>query len=446
MISEGLIVNSLIDQSEDALEWRRAASIDSAYWKAFSGQRWAVRHHYTCSYMAMFPPELPHYFIHKFTERGDLVLDPFSGRGTTPVQAMSQLRTGIGNDFNDLAYALSNGKVANPSEKEVLDRLSGLEKKYNEKKLTYDSKIEAVIPRIRMIYSDYTLSQLLFLKDELNWRPTLRSTKHNPDRFITMILMGAMHGSSSGFLSISMPNTFSMGWNYVEKYIEKHDLKKPERNVFEVLSERCKRTLKDGVMSGIGTITIGDSKKPKTFKHIEEQSIDLIFTSPPYMKVIKYGLYNWIRLWFLLDSGDHKEVDLKLDDSHSMNNYLNFMRTILENMKSLMNPNTGVACWVIGDVTETRNGNEITINLAEMVAEVATELGYRVLDIVEDKIESEEKVTKIWNSDSLEEDKSGKATAIDRILILGLDSIDLDLCQRKITQNESIKWDRILRN
>ena len=36
-----------------------------------------------------------------------------------------------------------------------------------------------------------------------------------------MVLMGAMHGQSSGFLSLSMPNTFSMGWNYVKKYIAK---------------------------------------------------------------------------------------------------------------------------------------------------------------------------------------------------------------------------------
>ena len=38
-------------------------------------------------------------------------------------------------------------------------------------------------------------------------------------------------------------------------------------------------------------------------------------TSPPYLEVIKYGLYNWIRLWWLI--GDYKHVDEKLDDTHS---------------------------------------------------------------------------------------------------------------------------------
>ena len=81
--------------------------------------------------MAMFPPQLPHYFISKFTKPGDVVLDPFSGRGTTAVQAMSQNRIGIGNDLNVLAYVLTKGKLANPSLEEVLERLNTLKSQYD---------------------------------------------------------------------------------------------------------------------------------------------------------------------------------------------------------------------------------------------------------------------------------------------------------------------------
>ena len=61
--------------------------------------------------------------------------------------------------------------------------------------------------------------------------------------------MGAMHGASSGFLSVSMPNTFSMGWNYVEKYIREKNLECPDRDVFEVLENRVKRYLKKGYLA-----------------------------------------------------------------------------------------------------------------------------------------------------------------------------------------------------
>ena len=38
------------------------------------------RLHTICSYMAMFPPCVPHYFIEKYSKEGDIVFDPFSGR------------------------------------------------------------------------------------------------------------------------------------------------------------------------------------------------------------------------------------------------------------------------------------------------------------------------------------------------------------------------------
>ena len=60
--------------------------------------------HTICSYMAMFPPSVPHYFIDNHSSEGDVVLDPFSGRGTTVLEACLMNRNAIGNDKNPLAY------------------------------------------------------------------------------------------------------------------------------------------------------------------------------------------------------------------------------------------------------------------------------------------------------------------------------------------------------
>ena len=43
--------------------------------------------------------------------RGDVVLDPFSGRGTTPLQACAEGRIGVGNDLNPFAHLLTAAKV-----------------------------------------------------------------------------------------------------------------------------------------------------------------------------------------------------------------------------------------------------------------------------------------------------------------------------------------------
>ena len=434
--------NNNTDFQIEDLEWLKKAGIETS-WKNMRGRRWAAPQHYTCSYMAMFPPELPHYFIQKFTNEGDIVLDPFSGRGTTPVEAMAQNRIGIGNDFNDLAFSLTKGKIANPSLEDVIKRLQRLKRNYH--KTNYQDFSE-VPDKIKMIYHENTLCQLLYLKEKLKWE------KKDIDSFIVMVLMGAMHGSSTGFLSVSMPNTFSMGWNYVENYIQKHNLKKPDRDVFEVLEKRCKRFLDKGNLPGSGIALFGDSKNlvKNNQDILKSGAIDLIFSSPPYLKVIKYGLYNWIRLWWLV--GSHEGVDERLDDTHSLKPYLEFMKEIMKEMISLINPDSGLVCWVIGDVKKISKTGGKTINLAEEVAKISKDVEginsngvkskYKILGIIDDKIEDEHKVTKIWNSDDLEEDKSGKATSIDRILIMCLDSCDY--MNMKIKSNSEISWDPII--
>ena len=222
--------------------WLDGAQIRPELWQKQNG-RWAAPQHYTCSYLAMFPPELPHYFISRFTKPGDVVLDPFSGRGTVPTQAMSQSRVGIGNDLNDLAYVLTKGKISNPSLEDVLERIEELKQGFSRGDWL---RLKGIPKKIRMIFHPETQRHLMYLRRELKWKDD------SNDAFLTMVLMGAMHGSSPGFLSLSMPNTFSMGWGYIEKYIEKHNLKRPNRDAFQILKERCERFLKIGPLPGKG--------------------------------------------------------------------------------------------------------------------------------------------------------------------------------------------------
>ena len=127
---------------------------------------------------------------------------------------------------------------------------------------------------------------------------------------------------------------------------------------------------------------------------------------PPYLKVVKYGLYNWIRLWFL--DVPVKEVDRQLDDGHALPAYQAFMGDTLQQLAGLLRPG-GLAVLVIGDVAQ--NGRP-RVNLADAVWQAAPDTGLRLLDIVPDAIADSAKVTKIWNG------TRGRATSMDRILVL----------------------------
>ncbi len=47
---------------------------------------WGHSFHPMCSYLASFPAALAHAFVARYSRRGDVVLDPFSGRGTTALR------------------------------------------------------------------------------------------------------------------------------------------------------------------------------------------------------------------------------------------------------------------------------------------------------------------------------------------------------------------------
>jgi DNA modification methylase len=434
------------------------SDISAEHWQS-NGGRWAAPIHYMCSYMAMFPPELPHYFIERFTKKGDHVLDPFSGRGTTAVEAAAQARYGIGNDLNPLSIALTRGKISNPTIQDVMSRLDELESNYDASEWRY---FTGAPNKIRMIYHINTLRQLMYLKKELDW------SKEGVDSFIVAVLMGAMHGQSKGFLSLSMPNTFSMGWGYIKKYKKEKNLECPDRDCFVVLKERVKRMLAKGPLPGSGETIYGDVRNLS--EKVQHDSIQLLFTSPPYLKVIKYGLYNWIRLWFLMPDGSHKEVDKVLDDTHALEQYLEFMKETLTATLPLLDRKRGVSCWAIGDVKDVNLAWAVWYHVGqniEITAENGQKLRYKLIAIIEDKIPENQKVTKIWKTliyhlESLNKegiviekigtwesegeakkamkdlsrsddvtfrireektnDKTGKATPTDRILILSPDS------------------------
>ncbi|GAB4437722.1 MAG: hypothetical protein Fur0044_34580 [Anaerolineae bacterium] len=64
------------------------------------------------NHSAAFPVELPSWFIKLFTQRGDIVLDPFIGSGTTAVAAIELGRNYVGIDISDEYYYLSHERTS----------------------------------------------------------------------------------------------------------------------------------------------------------------------------------------------------------------------------------------------------------------------------------------------------------------------------------------------
>lgn len=64
------------------------------------------------NHSAVFPVELPSWFIKLFTKPDDIVLDPFIGSGTTAVAAIQLGRRCLGIDIEETYVALSNQRIS----------------------------------------------------------------------------------------------------------------------------------------------------------------------------------------------------------------------------------------------------------------------------------------------------------------------------------------------
>ena len=97
----------------------REAALDSAY--VSLGSRRTASPHEFYRYPARFSPAFARAAIAAFTRRGDLVLDPFVGGGTTLVEARLAGRLALGSDLNPLAVLVSQVKVRPRSHSELAD-------------------------------------------------------------------------------------------------------------------------------------------------------------------------------------------------------------------------------------------------------------------------------------------------------------------------------------
>ena len=205
-------------------------------------------------------------------------------------------------------------------------------------------------------------------------------------------------------MTVSMPNTFAMAPGYIRNYISQHGLRAPDVDVFRRLRERLAVLAPDTVGGLAGESILRDATR-RSPQHLDGR-VSLLLSSPPYLDVIKYAKFNWIRLWVL--GHEPKRVDARLMSSASLDKYVSFLCATLEAQAPAMRKD-GIACLVIGDVRR----DEGSLRLAELVADaVEARTEWRRLAIVGDELPEDRKVSRIWGA------RKGRATKTDRLLIL----------------------------
>ena len=297
-------------------------------------QRQSSRLH-EISYRACFKAELPRFFIERLTQPGDLVHDPFMGRGTTLLEAALLGRQASGNDINPLSAMLVGPRLDPPTMEEIATALAAID---------FDADAPAD-PDLLAFYHPSTLHRIAALRA---WLLDRGDALSRAERWVRMVALNRLTGHSSGFFSVyTMPPNQAVSVVSQRRINEQRDQTPPERDVAAIILRKSRQLLADR-QPIVVTPPILSTGRASSTPALPDASVALAVTSPPFLDIVDYAADNWLRCWF---AGIDPST-VAIDRHRTVEQWTAFIRGALAELARVVRPGGHIAF----EVGEVRNG------------------------------------------------------------------------------------------
>ncbi|MFA7359493.1 MAG: DNA methyltransferase [Candidatus Kapaibacterium sp.] len=243
-------------------------------------------------------------YIENFSKPGDLVLDPFGGSGITAVESMMIDRSAINIDLNPMAIFIVNSLVAPVDFKELRLAFERIEKEFKKGCPTSDDDIKKALkiypypkgislPKasdvnvIEELFSPKQLAHLSFLKFLI-----LKEKKKNVRESLLLAFSSSLNKFNKTFhYTKTDGGGDSSPFRYYRYRIAPEPGELDLMNIFETKFKKLMAAKKD-IVAKINFNTIDKliiKKDTATDLHwIKNETVDYIYTDPPYGKKIPY--------------------------------------------------------------------------------------------------------------------------------------------------------------
>jgi DNA modification methylase len=367
-------------------------------------------------YPAKFIPQIVSRLVEKYTQKGDLIVDPFGGCGTTLVESKVMGRPSVGVDINPVAVLITKAKITPIDPQKIEKVFTTLKARIDA--YSKDTKVKAPEhERIDYWFKPEEKRKLAFIFTEIS------KLKDQDIRDFFYCGFSNILKNCSIWLQKSNKPTRDQNKKSADPiptfYKQIKMMMRGNARFYELLKEKNHLNIQSQVYcTDARTIPVKDN------------SVDLIVTSPPYVTSYEYAdLHQLTALWleYTKDLSDfrkrfigtsyHNKKNLVLNSelaekirnellkkdektAEEVSTYFSEMNQVFVEMKRILKKG-GKTCIIIGNTS--LKGVEI-LN-AEVFAEQLQNLGLRIGDIIKREIPSK-------NLPSLRDEKTGKFARI----------------------------------
>ncbi len=244
-----------------------------------------------CPYFTMFPIHFPLNILLQRARRGDVVLDPFCGRGTTNYAARLVGLQSLGIDSSPVATAITASKLVTASVDDILAEARKILMKREARCIpvgdfwqwAYHPTVLSALCRFREAFLGERMSDV---------RIALRG-----------IILGALHGPRQktfpSYFSNQCPRTYAPKPDYATRFWRERKLIPEDVDVMAVIERRAARYYRL-TPAATGAVRLGDSRAVESLRpDSPKMRFDWVITSPPYYGMRTYIPDQWLRNWFV---------------------------------------------------------------------------------------------------------------------------------------------------
>lgn len=335
--------------------------------QTFTGEFWTSRQRqassiHEVSYRACFKPQLPRFFIDHLTRPGDAVYDPFSGRGTTVIEAGLCGRTAVANDANPLSRVMTEPRFFPPDPAAVEKRLLAIPR------LSESADID-----LSMFYHPDTEKEIVSLRNYLMERNE-HARLDRIDRWIAMVATNRLTGHSSGFFSVyTLPPNQAVSPQSQKRINQKREQVPGYRDTRQIILRKTKRlfrTVSPAEVSNLnraGKSAVFLTHDARETPEISDNSIQLTVTSPPFLDIVQYREDNWLRCWF--NGLDEESIGRGITMARTVDDWSSVMGGVFLELYRITRPG-GYVAFEVGEVRKR------TIRLEEHVVPLGIAAGF----------------------------------------------------------------------